>query len=71
MNGANAKVLVFVNTKKTADFLNNYLYRNYDYPTASLHGDHSQNQRDDVMQGMQCICRIPFCFVNMFVRVNL
>merc|ERR1719376_195264 len=40
--------LIFVETKKGADSLEDYLYRNR-YPVTSIHGDRSQREREDAL----------------------
>ncbi len=43
------KVLIFTATKRYADFLESFLYRNR-FKTSAIHGDKSQKQRDFAMQ---------------------
>eukprot|EP01089_Gocevia_fonbrunei_P009858 TRINITY_DN2228_c0_g2_i1.p1 TRINITY_DN2228_c0_g2~~TRINITY_DN2228_c0_g2_i1.p1 ORF type:complete len:622 (-),score=178.67 TRINITY_DN2228_c0_g2_i1:66-1931(-) len=40
--------LVFVETKKSADFLDNLLYKE-GFPSTSIHGDRSQREREDAL----------------------
>jgi ATP-dependent RNA helicase DDX3X len=42
-------VLIFVETKKTADFLEDFLYRG-GYAATSIHGDKSQFERERALQ---------------------
>lgn len=42
-------VLVFVETKRGADFLEETLYRN-NFPASSIHGDKSQREREDALR---------------------
>ena len=41
-----ARTIVFVNTKKTADLLDDYLF-NKSLPTTSIHADRNQRERED------------------------
>ncbi|CAI2188098.1 10443_t:CDS:2, partial [Funneliformis geosporum] len=41
-----SRTLIFVETKRGADSLDNFLY-NRDFPTTSIHGDRSQIERED------------------------
>lgn len=41
--------LVFVETKKGADALEEFLYR-HGYPVTSIHGDRSQREREDALR---------------------
>jgi ATP-dependent RNA helicase DDX3X len=43
-----ARTLVFVNHKRTADALDDYLY-NLKLPTTSIHGDRTQREREDAL----------------------
>lgn len=43
-----ARTLVFVKTKKTADFVDDFLY-NSGLPTTSIHADRTQREREDSM----------------------
>jgi probable ATP-dependent RNA helicase DDX4 len=42
------KTLVFVETKRTADFLAAYLSE-HDFPTTSIHGDRLQREREEAL----------------------
>jgi len=42
-------VLIFVETKRGADFLEETLYRN-NFPASSIHGDKSQREREDALR---------------------
>ena len=44
--------IIFVETKKTADFLAAYLSEN-DYPTTSMHGDRMQSQREEALRDIR------------------
>jgi len=44
----NSKILVFVEQKKTADFLASYLCQS-DLPTTSIHGDRQQEEREEAL----------------------
>ncbi|KAI5846516.1 P-loop containing nucleoside triphosphate hydrolase protein [Morchella snyderi] len=43
-----ARTLIFVNHKRTADSLDDYLY-NLNLPTTSIHGDRTQREREDAL----------------------
>ncbi|KAF8249745.1 DEAD/DEAH box RNA helicase [Wilcoxina mikolae CBS 423.85] len=43
-----ARTLIFVNHKRTADALDDYLY-NLKLPTTSIHGDRTQREREDAL----------------------
>lgn len=43
-----ARTLIFVNHKRTADSLDDYLY-NLKLPTTSIHGDRTQREREDAL----------------------
>ncbi|CAG8698850.1 1328_t:CDS:10 [Funneliformis mosseae] len=43
-----SRTLIFVETKRGADSLDNFLY-NRDFPTTSIHGDRSQREREDAL----------------------
>lgn len=45
--------LVFVETKKGADALDDYLYRE-GFPVSSIHGDRTQKEREDALRGFRC-----------------
>jgi probable ATP-dependent RNA helicase DDX4 len=42
------KTLVFVETKRTADFIAAYLSE-HDFPTTSIHGDRLQREREEAL----------------------
>ena len=48
-SSAESLTLVFVETKKGADSLEDYLYRNQ-YPVTSIHGDRSQREREEALR---------------------
>lgn len=43
-----ARTLIFVNSKKNADLVDDYLF-NLDLPCTSMHGDRSQREREDAL----------------------
>lgn len=43
-----ARTIVFVNGKKAADFLDDFLY-NKGLPSTSIHSDRTQREREDAM----------------------
>ncbi len=43
-----SRTLIFVATKKTADFLDDYLY-NLGLPSTSIHSDRTQREREDAL----------------------
>ena len=43
-----ARTIVFVNNKKAADFLDDFLYNN-GFPSTSIHSDRTQREREDAM----------------------
>jgi probable ATP-dependent RNA helicase DDX4 len=45
--------LVFVETKRSADFLAAFLSEN-DFPTTSIHGDRMQSQREQALRDFKC-----------------
>ncbi|KAL1957360.1 hypothetical protein VTO42DRAFT_6040 [Malbranchea cinnamomea] len=47
-----SRTLVFVNTKKQADFLDDYLY-NMGLPSTSIHSDRTQREREDAMRAFR------------------
>ncbi|KAG8232451.1 hypothetical protein J437_LFUL012375, partial [Ladona fulva] len=47
--------LVFVETKKGADLLDEYLHNNK-YPVTSIHGDRSQREREDALRSFRSGC---------------
>ena len=50
--GPDSLTLVFVETKKGADALEDYLYRE-GYPATSIHGDRSQREREQALQSFK------------------
>ena len=48
LSGPDSLTLVFVETKRGADALENFLYRE-EYNAASIHGDKSQYEREDAL----------------------
>ncbi len=45
--------LVFVETKKGADSLENFLFHE-GFPVSSIHGDRSQGEREDALRRFRC-----------------
>ena len=45
--------LVFVETKKGADQLDEYLYRE-GFPVTSIHGDRTQREREEALKRFRC-----------------
>lgn len=43
-----ARTIIFVNTKKGADFLDDFLY-NRGLPSTSIHSDRTQREREDAL----------------------
>lgn len=43
-----SRTLVFVNSKRNADFLDDYLY-NMGMPSTSIHSDRTQREREDAL----------------------
>ena len=43
-----ARTMIFVNSKKAADFLDDYLY-NLGLPSTSIHSDRTQREREDAL----------------------
>lgn len=43
-----ARTLVFVNSKRTADYLDDFFF-NAEYPSTSFHGDRTQREREDAL----------------------
>jgi ATP-dependent RNA helicase DDX3X len=43
-----SRTLIFVETKRGADSLDDYLY-NQNFPTTSIHGDRNQREREDAL----------------------
>ncbi|XP_058061210.1 ATP-dependent RNA helicase bel [Anopheles bellator] len=50
---ANSLTLIFVETKKAADSLEEFLY-GYDYPVTSIHGDRTQDEREEALRLFRC-----------------
>lgn len=49
---AESLILVFVETKKGADSLEEFLYSN-GYPVTSIHGDRTQREREDALKSFR------------------
>ena len=45
---AGVRTIVFVNSKRTADFLDDFLYNNQ-FPSTSIHADRTQREREDAL----------------------
>ena len=45
---AGVRTIVFVNSKRTADFLDDFLYNNQ-FPSTSIHSDRTQREREDAL----------------------
>ena len=43
-----ARTMIFVNNKRAADFLDDYLF-NVDLPSTSIHSDRTQREREDAL----------------------
>jgi ATP-dependent RNA helicase DDX3X len=43
-----ARTLVFVNSKRTADLLDDHFF-NQEYPSTSFHSDRTQREREDAL----------------------
>jgi superfamily II DNA/RNA helicase len=52
-SGPESLTLVFVETKRGADALEDYLYRQ-GYPATSIHGDRTQFEREDALRSFKC-----------------
>jgi len=52
-NGTTCKTLVFVETKKTADFLASYMCQS-DVAATSIHGDRLQREREEALKDFKC-----------------
>ena len=50
--GPDSLTLVFVETKKGADALEEFLYRE-NYPATSIHGDRSQREREEALKSFR------------------
>lgn len=51
--GPDSLTLVFVETKKGADALEDFLFHE-GYPTTSIHGDRSQREREAALHSFKC-----------------
>ena len=51
--GPESLTLVFVETKRGADALEDFLYKQ-NYPATSIHGDRSQREREDALKSFRC-----------------
>lgn len=51
-SGEDSLTLVFVETKKGADSLEEFLH-NEGYPVTSIHGDRSQGEREDALRSFR------------------
>uniref|UniRef100_A0A182W095 RNA helicase n=1 Tax=Anopheles minimus TaxID=112268 RepID=A0A182W095_9DIPT len=49
----NCLTLIFVETKKAADSLEEFLY-NHSYPVTSIHGDRTQSEREEALRLFRC-----------------
>ncbi|XP_058117857.1 ATP-dependent RNA helicase bel [Anopheles ziemanni] len=49
----NCLTLIFVETKKAADSLEEFLY-SYNYPVTSIHGDRTQDEREEALRLFRC-----------------
>ncbi|KZF20464.1 DEAD/DEAH box RNA helicase [Xylona heveae TC161] len=47
-----ARTLIFVNSKRQADFIDDYLY-NLDLPSTSIHADRTQREREDAIRAFR------------------
>jgi ATP-dependent RNA helicase DDX3X len=54
-----SRTLIFVETKRGADSLDDFLYRQH-FPTTSIHGDRTQREREDALIAFKyvAICRL-------------
>ena len=52
-NGEASLTLVFVETKKGADQLDEFLYRE-GFPVTSIHGDRTQREREEALKRFRC-----------------
>ena len=43
-----ARTMIFVNNKRSADFVDDYLF-NHGLPCTSIHADRTQREREDAM----------------------
>lgn len=55
-----SRTLIFVETKRTADALDDFLY-NKKFPTCSIHGDRDQRERELALKAFKYVH--PFIFV--------
>ncbi|KAI9848348.1 MAG: hypothetical protein M1838_000564 [Thelocarpon superellum] len=46
------RTIIFVNSKRTADFLDDYLF-NLDFPSTSIHADRTQREREDALNAFR------------------
>merc|ERR1711936_1191930 len=53
LDGEASRTLVFVETKKGADSLDDYLYRE-GFPVTSIHGDRTQKEREEALRRFKC-----------------
>ncbi len=52
LSGTDALTLIFVETKKSCDALDNFLYNN-GYQTSCIHGDRSQSDREAALHSFK------------------
>merc|ERR1719186_401189 len=52
-DGSGSRTLVFVETKKGADQLDEFLYRE-GFPVTSIHGDRTQREREEALRRFKC-----------------
>ena len=66
-----SRTIIFVNNKKAADFLDDYLF-NKGLPSTSIHSDRTQRQREDALY-VNIANRGPriAIFANNFTAVHL
>lgn len=48
MNSPASRTMIFVETKRTADSVDDFLYRG-NFPTCSIHGDRTQSERENAL----------------------
>ncbi|KAI2639402.1 P-loop containing nucleoside triphosphate hydrolase protein [Xylaria nigripes] len=48
-----ARTIIFVNGKRTADELDDFLFNNLDMPCTSMHSDRTQREREDAMRAFR------------------
>merc|ERR1719317_1270391 len=53
LDGEASRTLVFVETKKGADHLDEFLYRE-GFPVTSIHGDRTQREREEALRRFKC-----------------